>query len=110
MSWSQITGYDMLLSHQCKGRTGWGGAVIQWSFANEFWIWWRRGAALRTSRGTLGSVTKRFTAGVAKIGSTRGLRPASHLPSALSLLSARRRIHELETELAIHRRAAELLK
>ena len=26
------------------------------------------------------------------------------------LLSARRRIHELETELAIHRRAAELLK
>ncbi len=28
----------------------------------------------------------------------------------VELLSARRRIHELETELAIHRRAAELLK
>ncbi len=69
----------MLLSHQCKGRTAWGGAVIQWSFANEFWIWWRREAGLTSAE-------------------------------RAELLSARRRIHELETELAIHRRAAELLK
>ena len=50
-------GYDMLLSHQSNGRTAWADGVIQQSFANEFWIWWRRGAAWRTSPGTLTGVS-----------------------------------------------------
>src|SRR6266851_9399555 len=69
-------GYRMLLSHQSNGRTAWAGEVIHQSFANEFWIWWRRGAAWRTSPGTLGLATRRSTAGATKTASTMDLRPA----------------------------------
>jgi hypothetical protein len=44
----------MLLSHQSDRRTAWAEEVIHQSFANEFWIWWRQGAAWRMSPGDLG--------------------------------------------------------
>src|SRR5713226_5214374 len=69
-------GYGMLLSHRSNGRTAWAEEVIRQSFANEFWVLWRRGAAWRTSPGTLGSAIRRSTAGATKTGSTRDLRPA----------------------------------
>jgi transposase len=40
----------------------------------------------------------------------RGLAPGMSTPEREELATAKRRIRELETELAIHRRAAELLK
>jgi transposase-like protein len=40
----------------------------------------------------------------------RGLAPGASTPEREELAAAKRRIRELETELAIHRRAAELLK
>ena len=40
----------------------------------------------------------------------RGLRPGLTSHEHAELTAAKRRIHELETELAIHRRASELLK
>ena len=40
----------------------------------------------------------------------RGLAPGLSTPERDELAAAKRRIRELETELAIHRRAAELLK
>jgi transposase len=40
----------------------------------------------------------------------RGLEPGLTSPERAELAAARRRIRELETELAIHRRATELLK
>ena len=40
----------------------------------------------------------------------RGLRPGLSSKEHAELAAAKRRIHELETELAIHRRASELLK
>jgi len=40
----------------------------------------------------------------------RGLEPGLSSAEAQELSAARRRIRELETELAVHRRAAELLK
>ena len=84
--------------------------VIQQSFANEFWSLWRQEAAWRTSPGTLGSATRRSTTGATKTGIDHGLEAGMTSAERAELLSARRRIHELETELAIHRRAAELLK
>jgi transposase len=40
----------------------------------------------------------------------RGIEPGLSTVEKAELIAARRRIHELEVELAVHRRAAELLK
>ena len=62
-----------------------------------------------TWRGISGSVRSRSTRGAARTGSTRGLQPGLTSTEKAELTAANRRISELETELAIHRRASELL-
>ncbi len=84
--------------------------VTHRSFANACWTLSPPGVASKRSREVLASATRRSTAGGAKDRVDRGLEAGLTSAERAELISAHRRIRELETELAVHRRASELMK
>ena len=71
-------------------RTAWAGEVIHQSFANEFWIWWRRGGVVARD---LGISDQTIYSCATKTGSTMDLRPGKRF-SRLETGSAVRQLSE----------------
>lgn len=73
-------------------------------------IFWPRGARSSTSPGISGSAARRSTTGGARNASTGERKRGLTTGERAELIAARNRIRALETELAVHRRSAEILK
>ena len=91
-------------------RTAWVDAATRPSFANAFWISSRPGRRIEDIAGDLGISDQTIYSWRRQDQIDRGLEAGLTSSERAELISARRRIRELETELAVHRRAAELLK
>jgi transposase len=90
--------------------TAWEDAAIRRSSVARSWTWSRPGRPIAEVAQALGISAQSIYTWRRQDRIDKGLTPGLSSPEKEELAAARRRIAQLETELAITRRAAELLK